>query len=166
MRVSTGTAFVAALALAAAMSVMPLQVAGAQSPSTSVLIPSSGATLSGSTYLDASGSNATSVEFLLFGGSYGYNAPVVCTATPTYYGWLCSWNTTTVPDGSYALVSEGSGTGGTAFSAPININVHNGPPSTTVVLPYSLEQFGSWNWLCARRDRLAPCDSGFDRARE
>ena len=78
----------AALTLGAAMSVMPLQVAGAQSPSTSVLIPSNGATLSGSTYLDASRSNATSVEFLLFGGTYGYAAPVVCTATLTYYGWL------------------------------------------------------------------------------
>ena len=43
---------------------------------TSVLIPSSGATLSGSTYLDASASNATNVEFLLFGGPYGYAAPV------------------------------------------------------------------------------------------
>ncbi len=71
------------------------------SPTTSVLVPSNGATLSGSTTLDASASNATSVEFRLFGGSYGYNAPVLCTATQTYYGWLCSWNTTTVPNGSY-----------------------------------------------------------------
>ena len=70
-------------------------------PTTSVLIPSNGATLSGSTFLDASASNATSVEFRLFGGVYGFNAPVICTATPTYYGWLCSWNTTTVPNGSY-----------------------------------------------------------------
>ena len=72
-------------------------------PTTSVLVPSNGATLSGSTALDASASNATSVEFLLFGGSYGYDAPVICTATLTYYGWVCSWNTTTVPDGSYVL---------------------------------------------------------------
>ena len=42
--------------------------------STSVLVPSNGATLSGSTTLDASASNATSVKFLLFGGSYGYSA--------------------------------------------------------------------------------------------
>ena len=124
----------AALALAAAVSVVPLQVAGAQSPSTSVLVPPSGATLSGSTYLDASASNATSVEFLLFGGTYGYSAPVVCTATPTYYGWLCAWYTTTVPNGSYALVSEASGAGGSAFSSPISITVNNPPPSTTVVL--------------------------------
>ena len=53
------------------------------SPTTSVLSPSNGATLSGSTTLDASASNATSVEFRLFGGSYGYNAPVLCTATQT-----------------------------------------------------------------------------------
>ena len=166
MRASKVAAFGAALALAAAISVVPLQVAGAQSPSTSVLVPSSGATLSGSTYLDASASNATSVEFLLFGGAYGYNAPVVCTATPTYYGWLCSWDTTTVPDGSYALVSETSGAGGSAFGSPININVHNGPPSTTVVAAIQSRAIGSWNRLCARRDRLAPCDSGLDRARE
>ncbi len=93
--------------------------------STSVLVPSNGATLSGSTTLDASASNATSVEFLLFGGTYGYAAPVVCTATLTYYGWLCAWNTATVPNGTYALVSEASGAGGTAFSSGVKITVKN-----------------------------------------
>ena len=43
-------------------------------PTTSVLLPSNGATMSGSTVLDASASNATSVEFRLFGGIYGYAA--------------------------------------------------------------------------------------------
>ena len=94
-------------------------------PTTSVLIPSSGTTLSGSTYLDASASNATSVEFRLFGGSYGYNAPVLCTATTTAYGWLCSWNTTTVPNGSYALLSEAFGPGGSAFSSHVSMTVKN-----------------------------------------
>ena len=84
-----------------------------------MLIPSNGATLSGSTYLDASASNATSVEFRLFGGVYGYNAPVLCTATPTYYGWLCSWNTTTVPNGSYTLGLRASNTNGSTFSAGV-----------------------------------------------
>jgi hypothetical protein len=90
-----------------------------------VLLPSKGATLSGSTTLDASASNATSVEFRLFGGSYGYNAPVLCTATLTYYGWVCSWNTTTVPNGSYVLLSEASGSGGSAFSPGVSITVAN-----------------------------------------
>ena len=103
---------------------------------TSVLIPSSGATLSGSTILDASASNATSVEFLLFGGPYGYAAPVVCTATQTYYGWLCSWITTDVPNGSYGLVSEASGAGGSAFSSGVGITVSN-PPTTSVLFPSS-----------------------------
>jgi Bacterial Ig domain len=94
-------------------------------PTTSILVPSSQATLSGSTYLDASASNATTVKFLLLGGSYGYNAPTVCTATPTYYGWLCSWNTVTVPNGSYLLVSEASGPGGNTYSAGVGITVKN-----------------------------------------
>ena len=125
----------AALTLGAALSALPAQMAGAQSPSTSVLVPSSEATLSGSTYLDASATNATNVEFMLFGGTYGYGGQVLCPATLTYYGWLCSWNTTDVPNGSYALVSEASGAGGNAFSSPISITVDNPPPSTTVVLP-------------------------------
>jgi len=124
----------AALTLGAALSTLPAQTAGAQSPSTSVLVPSSGATLSGSTYLDASATNATSVKFLLFGGSYGYNAPVVCTATLTYYGWICSWNTRTVPNSSYALVSEASGAGGSAFSSPISMTVNN--PLNDLVGPF------------------------------
>jgi hypothetical protein len=43
----------------------------------------------------------------------------------TYYGWVCSWNTTTVPNGSYTLVSEASGSGGSAFSPGVSITVHN-----------------------------------------
>jgi hypothetical protein len=104
------------------------------SPTTNVLIPSSGATLSGSTTLDASASNATSVEFRLFGGVYGFNAPVLCTATPTIYGWLCSWTTTTVPNGSYELLSEAFGAGGSAFSSGVSITVSN-PPTTSVLIP-------------------------------
>jgi outer membrane protein assembly factor BamB len=103
-------------------------------PVTNVLIPSNGAALTGSQYLDASASNASSVEFRLFGGSYGYNAPVLCTATPTYYGWLCNWNTTSVPNGSYFVASEAFGAGGSAFSSGVSITVTNNPPPTTSVI--------------------------------
>ncbi len=106
-----------------------------QAPSVSVLRPTSGAALSGSTYLDASASNATSVEFLLFGGSFGFNAPVLCTATPTIYGWLCAWNTTTVPDGSYVLVSEAFNSAGHTSSSGVSITVDNTAPATTVIVP-------------------------------
>jgi hypothetical protein len=93
-------------------------------PTTSVVLPSNGAVLSGSTYLDASASNATSVKFLLFGGSYGFAAPVICTATPTFFGWLCDWNTTTVPNGSYALVAEASNSAGNGYSG-VSITIKN-----------------------------------------
>jgi outer membrane protein assembly factor BamB len=106
-----------------------------QAPSVSVLRPTGGATLSRSTYLDAAASNATSVEFRLFGGSFGFNAPVVCTATSTIYGWLCAWNTTTVPNGSYVLVSVASGTGGTTASSGVSMTVNNPPPTTSVLIP-------------------------------
>jgi hypothetical protein len=94
-------------------------------PTTSILIPSNGATLSGATYLDAAASNASSVTFRLFGGSFGYNAPVICRATPTIYGWLCGWNTARVPDGSYVLVSEAFNSAGNAFSSGVSVTVDN-----------------------------------------
>ena len=102
-------------------------------PTTSVLVPANGATLSGTTTLDASASNANSVEFRLFGGSYGYSAPVLCTGTLTYYGWLCSWDTTTVPSGSYVLVSEASNSAGSAFSSGISIAVNTPSSSAAFV---------------------------------
>jgi hypothetical protein len=46
---------------------------------------------------------------------------------------LSSWDTTTVPNASYALVSEALSAGGSTFSAPIGITVANispGPPFT------------------------------------
>ncbi len=82
--------------------------------------------MSGSTYLDASASNVISVQFLLLGGTHGYSAPVVCPAAATDYGWPCDWNRWTVPNGTYALVPEASGTGGSAFSnTGVSITVKN-----------------------------------------
>jgi hypothetical protein len=93
-------------------------------PTTSVIIPSNGTALSGTAAtLDATATNATSVQFLLFGG--GYWGHVVGTATPTIYGWLYSWNTSTVANGSYVLLSEASNSGGNAFSSNVNITVQN-----------------------------------------
>jgi hypothetical protein len=95
-------------------------------PTTTVLVPSNGATLSGTAAtLDASASNATSVEFALFGGTYGLSGHLIGTATATIYGWLDSWNTTTVPNGSYVLVSVASGPGGSGFSTGVTVTVAN-----------------------------------------
>jgi hypothetical protein len=56
--------------------------------------------LSGSSVLDASASYAATVGFGLFGGEYAYNGHEIGTATLRPYGWVYSWNTATVPDGT------------------------------------------------------------------
>jgi hypothetical protein len=95
-------------------------------PATAVLVPSAGASVSGtSAVLDASASaHVTSVSFQLTGGPD--NRTQIATAKPTIYGWIGLWNTTTVPNGTYALQSVASyadGVSGT--SSPITITVSN-----------------------------------------
>ncbi len=106
-------------------------------PTTSVLIPSNGATVSSSVYLDASaGSPAgvASVVFELTGGALIDH--VISPATPTYYGWIGGWNTTSVPNGAYVLQSVATDVDGVSTtSAPIAVTVNNAPPLTTVLIP-------------------------------
>jgi hypothetical protein len=97
-------------------------------PSTSVLIPSGGASVSGTTeVLDASASSAagiSSVTFELSGGTL--RDQIVATATPTIYGWLAQWNTTAVPNGTYILESVAADSGGVIVtSSGITISVNN-----------------------------------------
>ena len=60
---------------------------------------------------------------------------MIATATPTIYGWLAAWNTTTVPNGSYTLQSVASSGGMSGTSPGITVTVNNSSPTTTVVLP-------------------------------
>ena len=89
---------------------------GARVPSTSVVIPVTGAALSGrSQVLDAAASpGVTQVEYEITGETL--NNAVVATATPTIYGWIALWNTTGVANGTYALqsVASSSGVSGTS----------------------------------------------------
>ena len=106
-------------------------------PTTTVVLPSNGASVAGSTNLDALASDygtLTKVEFHLTGGSL--NEALVATATPTIYGWLAGWNTTTIPNGTYVLQSEAYDVAGlSAYSNGVTLTVNNPPPSTTVVIP-------------------------------
>ena len=106
-------------------------------PTTAVLIPSNGTTLSGSQVLDASASGTagvTKVEFQITGGAL--KGKVVATASPTIYGWLASWNTTGVFNGTYSLQSLAFGPSGVAtVSAAVSITVQNTQPATTVLTP-------------------------------
>ena len=111
---------------------------GTLSTTTSVLVPSNGAALSGtSAILDASasaGAGVASVQFVLTGGSYDQS--VMGTATPTIYGYLFAWNTTSVAGGTYdlqSLVTDDDGNN--AYSAEITVTVDNTPPVTAVLIP-------------------------------
>ena len=100
-------------------------------PVTSIVIPSSGAILSGTKTFDASGSDSlasngvTKVEYHLLGG--GAQDIVIATAIPTIYGWVGVWDTTTVPNNiSYELQSVAyDSNGDSSYSAPVPVVVHN-----------------------------------------
>ena len=100
-------------------------------PTTNVIIPSNGATVSGTTTLDASASNATSVKFYLSGN--GHLGLLIGTATRTLYGWIASWNTQSVANGSYILDSQASSGTVTGTSPTVTITVAN--PTTTILIP-------------------------------
>ncbi len=95
-------------------------------PTTSVLQPSSNATVSGTTTLVASASDnvgVAKVEFHLTGGSF--QDALIGTAV-AYYGWDYDWNTTTVPNGVYTLTSVAyDRAGNVGRSAGVTISVKN-----------------------------------------
>jgi Bacterial Ig domain len=107
-------------------------------PTTSVLIPSSGASVSGGqVVLDAGASDSggvTKVTYDLTGGSL--NNALIATASPTYYGWLAQWNSTTVPNGTYTLQSDAyDAAGNEGVSDAVTVIVDNPPPTTSVLIP-------------------------------
>ncbi len=107
------------------------------SDTTSVLVPSNGAVLAGAPYLDAAASSpvgVTNVVFELSGN--GLTDQVIGTATPTLFGWVAKWNTTSVANGTYSLQSVATDTEGfQTTSAPITVTLNNQPPSTAVLIP-------------------------------
>ena len=92
--------------------------------STTVLVPSNGASVTSGSVLDAGAeglSPVTGVTFEVSGGAL--NDHVVGTATPTLYGWIASMDTTGVPAGSYTLQSVAIDATETATSPGITVNV-------------------------------------------
>jgi Bacterial Ig domain len=134
----------AVMALGSAMvfSALSTQVAGAQTPSTQVIDPASGATVPGTpgpgtqVVLDATASAGVSrVQFELSGGLL--NDWVIATATPTIYGWVAEWNSAAVANGTYTLQSVATADGSSATSPGISITVLNGSTQLTIAVPPS-----------------------------
>jgi hypothetical protein len=96
-------------------------------PTTDVVLPSNGATLSGGQYLDAIASpGTTQVQYELSGGPNNYVNQVISGSGLTYYGWIGGWNTTSVPNGTYTLNSVATYAGGVSgTSRPITVIVNN-----------------------------------------
>ena len=89
--------------------------------------PSNGSNQSGSEWLDASASSGvTSVNYVINGGPNDLVDTPISGSTPTYFGWIGAWSSTTVPNGSYTIQSVASYAGGvTGMSAPITVTVSN-----------------------------------------
>lgn len=96
-------------------------------PTTFVGFPSFGATVSGNQYLDAGASpGVTHVQYELTGGPDNLDQQVISGSTPTYYGWIGGWATTSVPNGAYLLQSAASYAGGVyGLSSYVPITVNN-----------------------------------------
>ena len=96
-------------------------------PVTRILVPSNGATLSGVKALDAYSTRSqkvTGVDFLATGGTL--HDTNIGTGHRSDVGWATRWDTTTVPNGTYTLVSVGYlGNGHTARSFNIIVIVKN-----------------------------------------
>jgi hypothetical protein len=94
---------------------------------TDVLVPEDGATLSGTTPLDAKVAGyftVTKVDFYLTGASQ--HDTLIGTGTSTTFGWTTRWNTTTVANGKYTLQSVAYDAGGNSGkSAGVSITVSN-----------------------------------------
>jgi hypothetical protein len=96
-------------------------------PATTIVVPKPGATVSGVTALAAVpiGPNVSAVEFVATGGPL--HGTKIATGAPSLDGLLATWNTTTVPNGTYDITSVGySATGASATGPAIVVVVHNG----------------------------------------
>ena len=95
-------------------------------PAATVVAPSNGATVSGSTGLAATPltSGVTRIFFVATGGSL--HGTQIAGSTATYDGWLGRWNTTTVANGTYQIAAVAyDALGHSARSSPVNVTVQN-----------------------------------------
>lgn len=96
-------------------------------PSVRLFKPKSGAVLSGGQWMVAGASaqfGLSRVEFYFAGN--GRPETYICRATATPYGWLGAWNTETVPNGTYELLSVAYDSEGLATTSPsVRVEVEN-----------------------------------------
>jgi hypothetical protein len=103
------------------------------------VLPSNGATVSKTIWLDAVASSPVgiiSVNYEVSGGPFSITDKVVSSSQRWIYGYLGSWNTADVQNGTYTLQSVAEDTmGNRTTSAPVTVTVDNVPPQTAVLVP-------------------------------
>ena len=125
-----------------------------------MLVPSTGASVAGSFYLDASGSSAVGIASVDFEVTGGFLIDeVVSGSTATLYGWIGEWNTKSFPNGTYALQSVATDVNGVSTtSAPITLTLDNPTSPTTPLGNGSVDEA----WLTGARpgDHVALLQNG------
>jgi outer membrane protein assembly factor BamB len=96
-------------------------------PTTTIVTPAGGATVSATTTLDATASDNVSVSTVAFHLINGSNDTLLGNGTPDGTGhWKLNWNTTTVANGTYKLHSVATDPAGNHGQSPdVTITVHN-----------------------------------------
>jgi hypothetical protein len=96
-------------------------------PVTTLVKPVTGSRVHGSQYLLASASDDLGVKSVVFELSGEASvATDMCRGIQFQYGWICGWNTTTVPNGTYTLRSVAtSAVGQVTRSAGVLVQVDN-----------------------------------------
>lgn len=139
------------LALAGAITVVPAELASAIPPDSNVAVPASGATVSGTrVVLDADDlyPGTTQVDFEVAGGSLSND--VIATAnSPALWGWATTWNSTSVPNGTYTLSAVPVPLPPVTHPGSISITVNNPPPTATIVLPANNAGVSGNQWIDA-----------------
>lgn len=140
------------------MELLGTGTAGAAHPSTTVVIPSNGSTVSGDIWVDASAQSragVATVHFEVSGGSI--SDKTVATTTPTIYGWLGGWDTTDVANGNYTLQSVVTDDAGKSATSPrVSVTVDNLPLHTQVLVPTAGATVGGNVVLDASAQGTAP----------
>lgn len=140
------------------MELLGTATAGAAGPSTTVVIPSTGSTVSSDIWVDAtaqSPAGVASVHFEVSGGSV--SDKTVATTIPTIYGWLGAWDTTDVPNGNYTLQSVVTDDAGKSATSPgVKVTVDNLPLHTQMLVPSAGATVGGNVILDASAEGTAP----------
>jgi hypothetical protein len=110
----------------AALRQQPGTTTGGGGPVTSMVVPSTGATLSGVQGLAAKpiGPGVVAVDFVATGGAV--HGAKIASGASSYVGWLATWDTRRVANGSYSLVSVSYDAQGRSSTSPsVVVTVRN-----------------------------------------